>query len=88
MAEDNEDNDSQYDEFHEREKERDQKMEQSQSLKEMRESLDTLKLFSESYVEAIRVQATILKSAFDALVSAGFTDTQAIEIIKVRGSNL
>ena len=39
----------------------------------------------ESFCEAQKLSAEMLKNQFDYLVEAGFTDSQALEIVKVKG---
>lgn len=36
------------------------------------------------FLEKIKIDATVIKAKFDALVSEGFSEQQAIEIVKTR----
>lgn len=42
----------------------------------------------EALVESVRPQAKMIRAAYEALVSEGFSEAQALDIIKVRGWNL
>ncbi|MEC1373405.1 hypothetical protein P9D39_03645 [Heyndrickxia oleronia] len=51
---------------------------------EMEMAIDELKRNLPYFIQSTAVTAKVLKAKYDSLVSEGFTEQQAIEIIKVR----
>jgi len=70
-------------------KERDEKMARIEHLNNMRKNMEEFQLFNSEYsAEIIKSSAMMLRTTFESLVQAGFSDSQAMEIIKARGTNL
>lgn len=57
-------------------------------FQQAREAVETMRLAHEQCVEAAIMQAKIAYAAFRALTAEGFSESQAIEIIKARGPML
>ncbi|GIN37806.1 hypothetical protein [Heyndrickxia oleronia] len=51
---------------------------------EMEMAIDELKRNLPFFIQSTAVTAEVLKAKYDSLVSKGFTEQQALEIIKVR----
>lgn len=51
---------------------------------EMEMAIDELKRNLPFFIQSAAVTAKVLKAKYDSLVSEGFTEQQALEIIKVR----
>ncbi len=52
---------------------------------DIRRSLDESKKIFEPFVESIHLQAKYVRAAYEGLLNTGFTDKEALEIVKARG---
>jgi hypothetical protein len=54
-------------------------------LIEMRQGIANASMCFEQMVEAYHLSAKLMRARYDSLVEEGFTEPQALEIIKARG---
>lgn len=59
--------------------------ENNELIKIMEQSIQMYRACGEKYEMLMSETSKLLKARFDSLVSAGFSEPQALEIIKVRG---
>ena len=58
------------------------------TIKQLIQSVEFMRNSFEQMVEAINIQAKLYRTSFDALVKEGFSELQAMEILKVRGAHI
>lgn len=58
-----------------------------EQLQKMREGVERLRVNSEQWIEVLGIQAKQIKAFYDALVREGFSQSDALEIVKVRGAS-
>ena len=57
-------------------------------MKVFRDYFESKSLTFEYEVEIVKLQSKLLYAKFESLVDAGFTESQAMEIIKARGIDM
>lgn len=55
------------------------------NIKRLIQSVESMRNSFEQMVEAIGIQSKLYRSSFESLVKEGFSELQALEILKARG---